>query len=389
MNQASENPAVDRHRVLLGILHTCLSQYQRSAVHLPALEALRDEMDLHNLILKEAIAARNNQLPRLSLVLLEQAIAHGFDSCWIVNNKALALRQMGDLSGAIAAWSELADLEGRPDFSLKVAAQLKATQQQLAEQRQSQRMSVLAALHESLDQAKRSAVHLPELEALSDEMDLHTLILKEAIAARNDHLPQLSLVLLEQAMAHGFDSCWIVNNKALALRQMGDLSGAIAAWSELADLEGRPDFSLKVAAQLKATQQQLAEQRQSQRMSVLAALHESLDQAKRSAVHLPELEALSDEMDLHTLILKEAIAARNDHLPQLSLVLLEQAMAHGFDSCWIVNNKALALREMKDLTGAIAIWTDLASIDGLPAFRKTVEELLKTAQQQLAGQSQS
>ena len=121
MNQASENPAVDRHRVLLGILHTCLSQYQRSAVHLPELEALSDEMDLHTLILKEAIAARNDHLPQLSLVLLEQAMAHGFDSCWIVNNKALALRQMGDLSGAIAAWSELADLEGRPDFSLKVA----------------------------------------------------------------------------------------------------------------------------------------------------------------------------------------------------------------------------------------------------------------------------
>ena len=43
-----------------------------------------------------------------ALDLLEIAIENRFDSLWLVFNKALALREMGDLAGAIACWEGLA-----------------------------------------------------------------------------------------------------------------------------------------------------------------------------------------------------------------------------------------------------------------------------------------
>ncbi|WP_415408762.1 hypothetical protein ACLM45_08360 [Synechococcus sp. A10-1-5-9] len=371
---------------VLADLHGFLDQAKRSALHLPDSDADTEELDLQTLILKEAIAARNDQQAKLSLDLLETAIAHGFDSLWLVHNKALALRQMGDLAGAIVVWSDLANLDGLPEFTEKVKGQLEATQELLAEQQREQAGAVLADLHGFLDQAKRSALHLPDSDADTEELDLQTLILKEAIAARNDQQAKLSLDLLETAIAHGFDSLWLVHNKALALRQMGDLAGAIVVWSDLANLDGLPEFTEKVKGQLEATQELLAEQQREQAGAVLADLHGFLDQAKRSALHLPDSDADTEELDLQTLILKEAIAARNDQQAKLSLDLLETAIAHGFDSLWLVHNKALALRQMGDLAGAIAVWSALTNLDGLPEFTEKVKGQLEATQELLAEQ---
>ncbi|WP_156783646.1 hypothetical protein ACLM44_07990 [Synechococcus sp. W2B2] len=372
--------------MLLKSLHYFILSCGRSALHLPESDEAIEGLDLQTLILKEAIAARNDQQAQLSLDLLETAIEHGFDSCWMLNNKALALRQMGDLAGAIAVWSDLADLDGPLDFTEKVKGQLEAAQEQLVEQQREQSGAVLTALHGLLDQAKRSALHLPVRGADADDLDLQTLILKEAIAARNDQQAQLSLDLLETAIEHGFDSCWMLNNKALALRQMGDLAGAIAVWSDLANLDELSGFTEKVKGQLEATQELLAGQQREQAGAVLTVLHGLLDQAKRSALHLPVRDADTEGLNLQTLILKEAISARNDQQAQLSLDLLETAIEHGFDSLWLVHNKALALREMGDLAGAITVWSDLANLDGLPEFTEKVKGQLEATQELLAGQ---
>ena len=360
---------------LLHSLHSCLVEFRYSPLHLPESGAVAEEIDLQTLILKEAIGARQADRAKLSLALLEIAIEHGFESLWLVFNKALALRQMGDLAGAIASWEGLAGLEGMPEFSAKVTKQLEETKELLAEQQRGQALSVLAAVHERLEQASRAALHVPASDAEIDEIDLQSLILKEAIAARNDREPQLSLDLLDAAIEHGFESLWLVFNKALALRQMGDLAGAIASWEDLAGLEGMPEFSAKVTKQLEETKALLAEQQRGQALSVLAAVHERLGQASRAALHMPASDAEIDEIDLQALILKEAIAARNDRQPQLSLDLLDAAIEHGFESLWLFHNKALALRDLCQYDAACGIWEGL-SVHEIKGFSEKVKRCL-------------
>ena len=391
--ETTEQQLADQKRAeeeaLLNGLHAALADASRAAAHIPTVEAWSEELDLQALILKEAIAARNDGAVELSLALLEQAIEHGCSSLWFVHHKALALRQMGDLAGAIGVWSELVDVEGMPGFTEKVATQLETTEQQLADQKRAEEEALLNGLHAALADANRGAVHIPTVEAWSEELDLQALILKEAIAARNDGEVELSLALLEQAIEHGCSSLWFVHHKALALRQMGDLAGAIGVWSELVDVEGMPGFTEKVATQLETTEKQLADQKRAEEEALLNGLHAALADTNRVAAHIPTVEAWSEELDLQALILKEAIAARNDGEVELSLALLEQAIEHGYPSLWLVHHKALALRQMGDLAGAIGVWSELVDVEGMPGFTEKVATQLETTEQQLADQKRA
>ena len=236
-------------------------------------------------------------------------------------------------------------------------------------------------MHAALADTSRVAVHIPTVEAWSEELDLQALILKEAIAARNDGAVELSLALLEQAIEHGYPSLWLGHHKALALRQMGDLAGAIGVWSELVDVEGMPGFTEKVATQLETTEQQLADQKQARIERLPKELHSLMATANRVAAHIPTVEAWSEELDLQALILKEAIAARNDGEVELSLALLEQAIEHGYPSLWLAHHKALALRQMGELDAAIGIWTSL-TVHSIKGFSDQVHSCLEEAKQQ-------
>ena len=280
------------------------------------------------------------------------------------------------------------------DFTEKVATQLETTEQQLADQKRAEVEALLNGLHAALADANCGAAHIPTVEAWSEELDLQALILKEAIAARNDGAVELSLALLEKAIEHGYPSLWLAHYKALALRQMGDLAGAIGVWSELMDVEGMPGFTEMVVTQLEATQEQLEGKNRSRAQArdnlfLLKSLHSCLLQYQCFAVHLPAVEAWSEELDLQALILKEAIAARNDGAVELSLALLEQAIEHGCSSLWFVHHKALALRQMGDLAGAIGVWSELVDVEGMPGFTEKVATQLEATEQQLADQKRA
>ena len=242
-------------------------------------------------------------------------------------------------------------------------------------------ISFLDSLHSTVLSFRRTAVYLPAVDQLSEELDLQALILKEAIAARNDGAVELSLALLEQAIEHGYPSLWLAHHKALALRQMGDLAGAIGVWSELVEVEGMPGFTEKVVKQLEATEQQLADQKRAEEEALLNGLHAALADANRVAAHIPTVEAWSEELDLQALILKEAIAARNDGAVELSLALLEQAIEHGYPSLWLAHHKALGLRALGELDAAIGIWSSL-TVHSIKGFSDQVHSCLEETKQQ-------
>lgn len=383
MNQAIDpwQQRSQQDNSLLEALCSCLADFQRASLYFPNRDDDTSEIDWQTLILKEAITAREEGQAQASLALLDIAIEHGFDACWVMNNKALALREMGDFAGAIACWEGLTGLEEMPDFAEKVQRQLQETQEQFAERERQQSLAVLTDLHEIVDRASRAALHLPARDADTSELDLQTLILKEAIAARNDHQPQLSLAMLEIAIGHGFDSLWLIFNKALALREMGDLTGAIACWEGLVSVEGMPDFTEKVQKQLEKTQEQLVQQRQDQPLAALKAMHGLLETASRAAQHLPACDAVTEEMDLQKLILKEAIVARNQGEVQLSLDLLDKAIEYQFDSLWLFHHKALALRGLGQLDAALSIWKDL-SVHSIEGFSEQVQRCFTEAKVQ-------
>ena len=196
-------------------------------------------------------------------------------------------------------------------------------------------------------------------------------VLEEAIRLREDGRPDLSLALLDQAEAEGHRDGWLTDNRARALVQLQRHGEAKRLWR---DLESSEDQALRAVAL--------------QNLQVLAL------EARVSGFHL-EVQALARELSwelerirpelLHAsefefALLEEALLTRERGAPATTLALMEWAIAAGFQSPWLEDNRARALVAMDRVVEACDIWRALVETASLEEARTAAAQMLKTFQ---------
>jgi len=195
--------------------------------------------------------------------------------------------------------------------------------------------------------------YLNSPEAADDPL---TALLQEAIALREDQRAELSLQVLEIAIAAGLSSEWIDDNRARALLA---LERNDEAQQLLQKLLNSPTEAIAEAArsQLEALghgPEPAAENPPTDPMPMESADGVETSQVfETSAGDPPELIAL----------LEQAIDLREQGQAEASLELLEQAEADGFSSPWLQDNRARALVHLGRRYEAIALWQELEDSD--------------------------
>ena len=170
--------------------------------------------------LQEAIHLRERGQAELSLTFLQQMQSQGFNSPWIADNAARALVEQGRTQQAVEIWEALLNDQDRA----------------VAEHASSTLAAVVApliqALHACCSRHGWTPRHLPSPQAAVTQNTLLA-VLEEAIACRESQRAGLSLELLEITLQHGWQSPWLLDNKARALVNLSRHSEACTVWEEL------------------------------------------------------------------------------------------------------------------------------------------------------------
>ncbi len=198
-------------------------------------------------------------------------------------------------------------------------------------------------------------------------------VLEEAIRLREEGRPELSLALLDQAEAEGHTDGWLTDNRARALVQLQRHEEAKGLWTDLANCE---DLTLQTAAlqNLQALALEASVSGFHTEVQALARdLSWELERIRPALIHASEFEFA---------LLEEGLLARERGAPATTLALMEWAIAAGFQSPWLEDNRARALVAMGRVVEACGIWRVLAETAALEEVRTAAAQMLKTLQRE-------
>ena len=196
-------------------------------------------------------------------------------------------------------------------------------------------------------------------------------VLEEAIRLRDDGRPDLSLALLDQAEAEGHRDGWLTDNRARALVQLQRHEEAKRLWRNLKSSE---DQALRAAAVQNLQVLALEAGMSGFHIEVQALARElswELERIRPELIHASEFEFA---------LLEEGVLARERGAPATTLALMEWAIAAGFQSPWLEENRARALVAMDQVVEACGIWRVLMETAALEEVRTAAAQMLKLLQ---------
>jgi hypothetical protein len=311
--------------------------------------------------LDAAIALRESGQVEASMAMLDRCSQEGQRSPWLAENRARVLLQLARRDEAETIWQALA---GSTHEAVSGSAQ--AMLQQLENQR------LQAVRDQWLQLAEAAGESLPGLESVQAGRlaELERPLLEESIRLRNSGAVGVSLELLDAAVEEGLRSPWVDDNRARALVMLERRAEALAIWERLA--EGDDERVRAMAAQMAESQgQMLLEELQ-------ASLRQVGEAQGRAMPHLLEAKP-SLLIDLELPVLKQAIDLRESGDWDLSLQLLEAAIAGGLTSPWINDNRARVLVNLERYSEAVELWQQLLDCD-IPGLEDSAKAMLELNQ---------
>ena len=287
-------------------------------------------------VLEEAIRLRECGQPELSLALLERSHAQGLQSPWMEDNRARALVDMDRPAEACEVWRQLA--ENCEDMAARTAA---ATMLQDFQ-------------HKAQKQRRREA-------------------LEEAIRLRESGQPELSLELLDRAEAEGLEDGWLRDNRARALVELRRHAEAERLWAEL---ENSEDLTLRKVA--KENLRVLALE------SLVGSFYEEVQTiARHYSWGLVRIRSgLVHASEFEYALLEEASLAREGGSPAASLALMDWALAAGFQSPWLKDNRARALVALDRVVEACDLWRHIQASTALAEAREAAQQMLHSCRRE-------
>ena len=169
-------------------------------------------------------------------------------------------------------------------------------------------------------------------------------LLNEAIGLREAGKAQLSLQLIDQAMALELSSPWFADNRARALLALEQRQEALAIWLQLSR-EADPLVAEMAVAMLVENADSVPEQ--------------GLPPGDDPLVTFGSVTTETPITDQQLHALEEAIRLREEGQLEASLELIDAALAAGETDPWWLDNKARVLVELNNLCEALSIWENI------------------------------
>jgi hypothetical protein len=182
--------------------------------------------------------------------------------------------------------------------------------------------------------------------AINSDGELLQACLGEVIGLREAGAAELSLQLIDQALALGLTSPWFQDNRARALLALGQRQEALGLWVQLSR-----EADHLVAASAVAMLMENAD----------SAAEQGLPPGDDPWVTFGSLTTETPITDQQLHALEEAIRLREEGQLEASLELIDAALAAGETDPWWLDNKARVLVELNNHVEALLLWEQLSA----------------------------
>ena len=227
-----QEEALNNKKVLIACLHAKAVQFQWNLRSIPQQEEFSPQANIVELVRTEAELAREAELPKLSIDLIDQVIKSGESSPWLKLDKALSLSMMGQQEKAIGLLEGVQKELKNPE----IVAIIKKTIVKLSEPQKNKKITISTCMTK---QARRLAkanqlkiLFLAKPKDINRDTDIKLLILKEAKAALQSN-PKATHDLSDTILNYYPKNQPAKQLKGEALASLGFLDKAIETWSEL------------------------------------------------------------------------------------------------------------------------------------------------------------
>ena len=200
--------------------------------------------------------------------------------------------------------------------------------------------------------------HLPEAEILQRNLDIAQLVRKESRRARTKGLPKLACNLIDQALRAGYQSPWLLHEKALCLNMIGQKKQALNILKELS----RTNKGEKITSSInKSTEDIKKETHHSKHQMNIFLAKQSIIMANCNSLRInfiPPISRIKANTNIKQLVFKEARTAIKKN-PRASLDLTNTILDYFENDLAALQLKGEALSELNREDEAIQIWKNL------------------------------
>ena len=306
---------------------------------------------------------------------LDQVLNRGVSSNKLLMQKGLLLAKMHQFKEAKTILQSLIDK--KPGRSLtsdahKALKTVNILQKEVTESNQ----LFLKQLRELTSKRHQNATHLPEPNQFKSGQDLSAVVRKEAALARNQQRYLLSLQLLNSGLEYGLKSDWLLHEKSLTLKTLGQFEAAEAILKDLAKTKGKRKERLAQAVDKTLQSIEEDSERFAKRkvVHVLGHFKSIATDQKWTLRHLPQKPGKRGDKEIQKLGIEEAKAALNDNNPELCLELMDAMLLYYPQNQMSQIIKARAEIELGQNKQAIEILKPMAAGDR--KFARTARTLL-------------
>ena len=266
---------------------------------------------------------------KLAIEALDQVLNRGVSSNKLLMQKGLLLAKTHQFKEAKTTLQRLIDKKPGKSLNSEAHKALKNISNLQKEVSESNQL-FLKQLHELAGKRHQKATHLPEPKQFKSDQNLSTMVRKEAALARNQQRYFLSLQLLNSGLEYGLKSDWLLHEKSLTLKSVGQFEAAEAILKDLAKTKGKGKERLAQAVE--KTLQSIGEDRERfakrKVVHVLGHFKSIATDQKWPLRHLPQKPGKRGDKEMQKLGIEEAKAALNANQPELCLELMDAMLLY-------------------------------------------------------------
>ena len=306
---------------------------------------------------------------------LDQVLNRGISSNKLLMKKGLFLAKMHQFKESKTILQSLIDIKTGDSLTSDAHKALKTVNTLEKEVIESNQL-FLKQLRELTGKRHQKSTHLPEPKQFNSGQDLSIAVRKEAALARNQQRYLLSLQLLNSGLEYGLKSDWLLHEKSLTLKTLGQFEAAEAILKDLSKMKGKRKERLAQAVE--KILQSIGEDRERfakrKIVHVLGHFKSIATDQKWTLRHLPQKPGERGDKEMQKLGNEEAKAALNANHPELGLELMDAMLLYYPQNQMSQIIKAQAGIELGQNRQAIEILKPIAAGDR--KFARTARALL-------------
>ena len=327
----------------------------RKKIHVPLLSASKDESE--RLVLEDASKLITEEKFKQALSLVNRTIEDGITTKQLLAKKAFLLSQTKQFDEAHAIWNELSKAN-KPKLAELARQSLEASKKIQLEFIKKTKV-LTDGIHAKANQFQLNPIYLPRSQDLLPKHNIIKLVRKQAEVARNADLPGLSVNFIDQTLTAGFESAWLIYDKAISLSLMGQQAKAIKLLGDLNSTIKNPKLKALIIKSIEEIKNNptFGQSKLNYLLVKQAKLAAKSNSSKTK--YLPELKLVDADLNVKKLIFQESRGALVEGNPKASLDIISTILDYDSVNLAALQLKGEALYALSDHNEAINVWGPL------------------------------